>query len=347
MPDTILPMEIRKNADLAGFNSFGTGARATRLIQLRSVDQVPSLLGELKQASRVLVLGVGSNVLFKRDFDGLVVINQLKGKRILAEDENSATLDIAAGENWHDFVRWSLAQEFFGLENLSLIPGSVGAAPIQNIGAYGVELERYFESLSAIDLASGEQREFDRAQCRFGYRDSCFKAQPDRYLIVSVRFRLDKILHPVLDYAGIREMLVLQGANPESPDALQISDAISTLRVNKLPPPELIGNVGSFFKNPLVSVQRYSRIQAEFPDMPGYRQPEGTYKLSAAWLIEQCGWKGYRNGDAGVYERHALVLVNHGTATGEQIWQLASRIRQSVSGKFGIELEPEPRVIPD
>ncbi len=330
---------------LKEFNSFAVDVAARRFILFQSDSQLSEVLDSIEQSERYLVIGGGSNILFVNDFPGVVVANDLKGKQIIDDSTDHITVKVAGGENWNDFVRWTIENSYFGLENLSLIPGTVGAAPVQNIGAYGVELDQYFDSLEAIDLSDGKQVVFTKADCQFGYRDSIFKRQLDRYLITSVNFRLSKCLEPVLNYAGIKEKLVQLGADVKKPTGLEISNAICQLRNSKLPLPAKIGNAGSFFKNPTVLNNDYVLLKSKLADIPAYKTFENQYKISAAWLIEQCGWKGYRQENVGVYPDHALVLVNYGGGTGKQLWQLADQIKTSVTDNFGIELEPEPRII--
>lgn len=335
-------MPIRTHHPLQALNTLRVAAYARyftvldTLAGLASVQQWQAAHPDLP----VLWLGGGSNVLFVQDFPGLVVQVALAGKRCLGADTTYTYVQAAAGENWHGFVQWTLSQGWAGLENLSLIPGTVGAAPIQNIGAYGVELQDHVHTVQAVDWRTGTSREFTAEACRFAYRDSHFKSgEPGRWLITTVNFRLPQ--QPVwkVDYAGVREQLAGQELS-----ARAISDAIMALRRSKLPDPAHVGNAGSFFKNPVLPTVVWEKLKAQFPTMPGWTQADGV-KVSAAWLIEQCGWKGKRVGDAGVAAQHALVLVNHGNATGAQLWQLAQDIIVSVQDKFGITLEPEPNII--
>jgi len=338
-------MDVDCNISLRNFNSFAVQAYACELVLLEYESQLVDVLEKRHKHKNSLVLGGGSNILFYQNYQGLVVVNRLRGIEICNESEDFATIRVAAGEVWHEFVTWTIKRNYFGLENLSLIPGTVGAAPVQNIGAYGVELEQYFNSLNAIDLNTGDIKVFDKNDCQFTYRDSIFKQLPDRYLITSVIFKLPKRYKPVLNYSGVKEKLIGTGADSNSPSALQVSNAICELRNSKLPLPDKIGNAGSFFKNPTTNSKVYTALLSTYPALPGFKVSQNQYKLSAAWLIDQCGWKGFREGDAGVYEGHALVLVNHGSASGKQIWQMANNIRQSVEDKFGISLETEPRII--
>ncbi|HPE59434.1 MAG TPA: UDP-N-acetylmuramate dehydrogenase [Thiolinea sp.] len=337
-------MKIHENHSLKALNSFGLDVQARFFCELRRLGGLKSVLQWRRQHPDlpVLLLGGGSNLLLTRDYPGLVLRVRLLEREVLGSDAGFVYVRAGAGENWHDFVRWTLEQGLAGLENLSLIPGTVGAAPIQNIGAYGIELKDVFYELQALDWRTAELREFSLADCRFGYRDSFFKSvEPGRWLIASVTFRLPLQPQWKTAYAGIQEQL--QGAEPS---ALRISDAVIALRRSKLPDPAVLGNAGSFFKNPLVSPSQWQALRADHPALPGWPQPDGQVKLSAAWLIEQCGWKGRSEGDAGVHAGHALVLVNHAAATGTELWQLACRIMVSVQARFGVALEPEPLVLP-
>ncbi|KAG1650481.1 UDP-N-acetylenolpyruvoylglucosamine reductase [Nymphon striatum] len=316
-------MEINNNVSLKKLNTFGVEASAKHFAEIHNLEDIEALFEWKEQHDLpVLLLGGGSNLLFKSDYQGLVAKICLSGKDIAEKDDTFAYVSAA------------------GLENLSLIPGNVGAAPIQNIGAYGVELADHFHSLQAVDLENGNIHEFDKSHCQFGYRESFFKSQAlDRLLITSVTFALPKTPNWKMDYAGVRE--VLEGVEPT---AERISDAIIQLRQSKLPNPAEIGNAGSFFKNPVLDNDHWETLKADYEDLPGYQQ-ENSMKTSAAWLIDQCGWKGFREGDAGVSEKHALVLVNYQKATGAELWTVANNIMTSVADKFGIKLEPEPRVI--
>ena len=364
-------MEIIENASLKSLNTFGVNASAKFYTEIHNRDDIAALLDwratNIESAESAdkkglpnLLLGGGSNLLFKEVYRGLIAKVCLAGKDIADEDEKNVYVSVAGGENWHDFVRWTVEKGYAGLENLSLIPGTVGAAPIQNIGAYGVELADSFHSLQAVDLETGEVFEYQKSACNFGYRESIFKAQMlDKLLITSVTFKLvkeDKNPEWKIDYAGVRE--VLEG---KEPTAKLISDAVIALRQSKLPDPAVIGNAGSFFKNPVLSHKKWEALKADNPNIPGYSlpkpaegsqpkpaegsQPEEKIKTSAAWLIDQCGWKGYRKGDAGVSDKHALVLVNYGEASGAELWAVAQDIMTSVEDKFEVMLEAEPRVV--
>lgn len=336
-------MEIISNASLKPLNTFGVEASAKYLSLIRNLADIEALF-EWKANNDLpnLILGGGSNLLFKDDYEGLVAKIDLIGKDIANEDDEAVYVSAAGGENWHEFVMWTIEQGFAGLENLSYIPGCVGAAPIQNIGAYGVELSNIFHSLQTVNLENGDVQEFNKEHCQFGYRESFFKSQTlDKLLITSVTFRLPKKPEWHVNYAGLREALT-----GEMLSAAVISKAVIAERKSKLPDPSVIGNAGSFFKNPVLKVNDWDNLKASYETLPGFLQAQcEDVKTSAAWLIDQAGWKGYRDGDAGVSENHALVLVNHGKATGQELWQVAEDIMTSVEDKFDIQLEPEPRVI--
>lgn len=335
-------MKIRENISLKALNTLGVDVKARYFCTLAKLGGLKSVMLWRKEHPElpVLLLGGGSNVLLTRDFEGLVIQIKLKQREVIGTFGGDVYIRAGAGENWHEFVRWTIEQGYAGLENLSLIPGTVGAAPMQNIGAYGVELKDFVHEVQAIDWHTAEIRDFSQADCQFGYRDSYFKSvEPNRWLIASVIFRLP--LKPTwkLEYAGLSETLTEQDLSAQN-----ISDAVIAIRESKLPNPEVIGNAGSFFKNPILSHDQWQKLKAEYPDLPNWEQADGV-KTSAGWLIDQCGWKGEREGDAGTYEKHALVLVNHGSATGNELWNFAQKIIDSVEQKFGVILEPEPRVI--
>jgi UDP-N-acetylmuramate dehydrogenase len=338
-------MQLTENGDLRHLNSFGVAVRARYLAQLRDAGELHALLA-LRERHQLplLILGGGTNILFRKDFDGIVARVQLMGIEVLDQDNKHTLVRAAAGEDWHGLVRHTLGADLGGLENLSCIPGTVGAAPMQNIGAYGVELSERFHSLQAMCLESGAIRTFEQAACGFGYRNSVFKgALRGRYLITAVTLALPKKPDLVLGYRGVSETLRKMGVS--KPDPVTVSRAICHIRGRKLPSPTQLGNAGSFFKNPLVNAATLAGLLCRHPDLPSWPQGEEGFKLSAAWLIERCGWKGHRRGDAGVYHDHALVLVNHGNARGEQIWALAKDIRASVQEMFGVVLEPEPLIL--
>jgi UDP-N-acetylmuramate dehydrogenase len=332
-----------ENASLEGRNTFRVPARAGILIDISQPDVLPQLLDyAMLRNAQPLILGEGSNVLFTRDWPGVVLSVSARGIRVLEDRGDAALVRVDAGENWHDLVHWSLAQRFAGLENLALIPGTVGAAPIQNIGAYGAEVSEFVITVEAFDWQTREFVRLGNAQCAFTYRDSLFKRDPARYLITSVEFLLPRTRELRLDYAGVREELA--SMKIEVPSPVTVAEAVMRLRTRKLPNPALIGNAGSFFKNPVVTATRADELRREHPGLPVWNAGDRR-KLSAAWMIEVCKFKGLREGDAGVSTQHALVLVNHGSATGAQIWALAQKVREGVNQRFGVMLEPEPVVI--
>jgi UDP-N-acetylmuramate dehydrogenase len=339
-------MQLIAHADLKPFNTFGIAARAERLARFADADQLRALLAapELAGMPR-LVLGGGSNVLFTRDFPGAVLLNEVPGIAVERRTDDHVWVKAGAGVAWHALVMHAVAQDWGGLENLSLIPGKVGAAPMQNIGAYGVEIKDCFERLEALRVSDGELVTFHRADCSFGYRESFFKREGrDRFIILSVTFRLTLRHHALrTGYGNIRDELARRSIT--APTIRDVSDAVIAIRRSKLPDPAVLGNAGSFFKNPVVPEALARRIKAAHPDAPTYPAGEGLVKLAAGWLIEQCGWKGRRIDGCGVHERQALVLVNHGGATGSQVWDLSEQVLRSVQQRFGVELEREVNVI--
>lgn len=337
-------MKIEENISLKAYNTFGIDVKARFFAEITSLLQLQKIL-DLKAYPKRFVLGGGSNLLLTKDIDTLVLHINLKGIHVVEETDNQVTVKAMAGENWHQFVLWCLDKDYGGLENLSLIPGNVGTAPIQNIGAYGVELKDVFEKCTAMEIATGELIEFDSKACEFDYRDSVFKSKlKGQYIITSVNFKLSKKNH-VLDtgYGAIETKLKEDGI--VYPTIHDISKAVISIRQSKLPDPKEIGNSGSFFKNPIVTKKVLTRIQKEFPEVPFYEIDEEKYKIPAGWLIEKCGFKGKRFGDAGVHEKQALVLVNYGEASGEDIWGLAVNIQKTVKERFKIEISPEVNVI--
>ena len=349
-------MVVENNVALQPHNTFGIVARAQRLVRVRSTDDVLALLAdhEVRTASGTppFVLGGGSNLVITGDIKQLVIKVEIGGRRLVEETAKGWLVEAGAGEDWHGFVRWTLEQGYPGLENLALIPGTVGASPVQNIGAYGVELQDRFSELDAIDLQTGQRFTLDAAKCGFGYRDSVFKHTPagekglglaGRALITHVRFWLPKPWKPVLGYADLDRKMAETGVS--SPTAQQIFDWVCAIRRAKLPDPAVIGNAGSFFKNPTVSPEQCADIIAREPKVVHYPMADGSIKLAAGWLIDACGWKGKGVGNAGVYERQALVLVNRGGATGGEVMTLAKAIQTSVYERFGILLETEPVVV--
>jgi len=350
-------MIVEKQVPLQAYNSFGIVARAHHLVRLRSEADVAALRlapewSALTRDAPPFVLGGGSNLVITGDVKPLVLKVEIMGRRLLEETPRGWLIEAGAGENWHAFVQWTLEQGWPGLENLALIPGTVGASPVQNIGAYGVELQDRFQSLDAIDLRSGESFTLEAAQCGFGYRDSVFKHAPSdargfglagRALITRVRFWLPRPWKAVLGYADLDRKMAETGIT--APDARQIFDWVCAIRRAKLPDPAVIGNAGSFFKNPTVTPDQCADIIAREPKVVHYPMADGSIKLAAGWLIDACGWKGRGVGNAGVYERQALVLVNRGGATGGEVVTLAKAIQTSVYERFGILLETEPVVV--
>jgi UDP-N-acetylmuramate dehydrogenase len=342
------------DADLTGLNTFGLPARAKHLLCVRSAEearQARDFLDSRGISSPCLILGGGSNLVLRGEPLDAVIKVEIPGRRRLFDagdveaggDAASILIEAGAGENWHGFVRWTLDQGWPGLENLSLIPGTVGAAPVQNIGAYGLEVVERIESLDALDLASGEIKRFDAAACQFGYRDSVFKRQPGRWLITAVRFRLPGRWQPLIRYGELERELAGRGFSDAAPPSpIAVSDAVIALRQRKLPDPAELGNAGSFFKNPVIEAERCAALLAAHPGLPHHPQPDGREKLAAGWLIEQCGWKGRRLGPVGCHARHALILVNHGGAAGADVLHLAARVQKDVFMRFGVKLEPEP-----
>ena len=343
-------MLVEKNVPLQACNTFHIVARAHALVRIASEADVQAVLNspEWGPAPR-FVLGGGSNIVLTGDVKPLVLKVEIAGRRVVQDTTKCTVVEAGAGENWHEFVRWTLDQGYPGLENMALIPGTVGASPVQNVGAYGVELQDRFESLDAIDLHTGKTFTLNAAQCGFGYRDSVFKhaSQPlglaGRALITRVRFALPKPWRPVLGYADLDKKMAQTGVTQPTPQ--QIFDWVCEIRRAKLPDPARLGNAGSFFKNPTVSAEQCEDIIAREPRIVHYHLADGSVKLAAGWLIEACGWKGKTVGQAGVYDRQALVLVNHGGATGGEVMTLARAIQTSVYERFGLRLEPEPVVV--
>jgi len=336
-----MSLQIQPQVSLKPFNTFGVDVRAQLFAEAHSDADVREALAYATSHNvPLLVIGGGSNLLLTADIPALVLRMASRGIRVISDDGNRVVIEAEAGEPWHPFVQHTLAQGFSGLVNLSLIPGTVGAAPMQNIGAYGVEIKDVFAGLTALDRQTGELRDFSLEECRFAYRDSVFKQQPGRWLILRVRFALDRVAHLHLEYGPVRQRLTEQGI--EQPTPTDVSRAICSIRSEKLPDPAVLGNAGSFFKNPLVSAAVVAQIKAQHPDLVAYAQPDGQMKLAAGWLIERAGWKGFREADAGVHKLQALVLVNYGAATGLQLLDLAQRIQKDISERFNVELEMEP-----
>ena len=338
-------MLIEKNLPLQTYNTFGIAANASTLVRIRCEADLIAVLSDPEHALKPkFVLGGGSNIVLMGDVQALVLKMEIAGRRLVEETEKYWIVEAGAGEVWHDWVQWTLKNGFNGLENMALIPGTVGAAPVQNIGAYGVELQDHFHSLDAIDLQTGETFTLNATQCAFGYRDSVFKqALKNRAAIVRVRFALPKTWRPVLGYADIERKMTENQCT--TPTARQIFDWVCAIRRAKLPDPAVIGNAGSFFKNPTVTPAQCEHLMTRYPSLVYYQLDSGLCKLAAGWLIDACGWKGKKIGNAGVYEKQALVLVNHGNAAGAEIMNLAQAIQTSVFERFGVMLEPEPVVL--
>lgn len=338
-------MTIHENYSLRACNTFGIDVRATRFCAVESVVDIWTAIKQNAGQLPLFMLGGGSNLLLRDDLPFFVLKNEIRGIEIVEEDERTALVAAGGGENWHEFVLWCIAQGLGGVENLSLIPGTVGAAPIQNIGAYGVELKDVFERLEAVHLSTGGVGTFDAKTCRFGYRDSVFKRDlKGKYAITKVFFRLQKKPAINSSYGAIARTLAAKAI--ENPTIKDVSDAVIEIRSSKLPDPAEIGNSGSFFKNPEISRATFEAAQARFPDIVHYDLPDGRVKVPAGWLIEQCGWKGKRVGNTGAYKNQALVLVNYGNASGAEVWALAQEIAASVEEKFGIRIVPEVNVLP-
>nr|WP_197869188.1 UDP-N-acetylmuramate dehydrogenase [Pseudomonas glycinae]MBH3406383.1 UDP-N-acetylmuramate dehydrogenase [Pseudomonas glycinae] len=336
-----MSLQVQPQVSLKPFNTFGVDVRAQLFAEAHSdADVREALAYAAAHDVPLLVIGGGSNLLLTADIPALVLRMASRGIRVISDDGNRVVIEAEAGEPWHPFVQHTLAQGFSGLENLSLIPGTVGAAPMQNIGAYGVEIKDVFAGLTALDRQTGELRDFSLEECNFAYRDSVFKQQPGRWLILRVRFALNRVAHLHLEYGPVRQRLTEQGI--EQPTPTDVSRAICSIRSEKLPDPAVLGNAGSFFKNPLVSAAVVAQIKAQHPDLVAYAQPGGQMKLAAGWLIERAGWKGFREADAGVHKLQALVLVNYGAATGLQLLDLAQRIQKDIAERFNVELEMEP-----
>ena len=340
---------LEENVSLRPYNTFGLDVTARYFARFGSADELRALLAlpTVRQASK-LVLGGGSNLLLTRDFDGVVLRNEIRGLEISDQDEATALVRAGAGESWHGLVEFALANNLSGIENLSLIPGTVGAAPLQNIGAYGAELRDTFEHLEAVEIATGAARTFTAAECGFGYRESVFKnVLKGQYIVTRVALRLHRTPQPNARYGALQETLAAHGVTG-TPTPHDISRAVIHIRRSKLPDPAEIGNAGSFFKNPEIPQSQYDALQQQYPDVPGYPVPGGV-KVPAGWLIEQAGWKGQRRGPGagthGVHDRQALVLVHHGGATGPELWALAQDIIASVQEKFGVELHPEVNIL--
>lgn len=339
--------QLGENVSLAGRNTFRIPARAEILADVKNSDGLAELFDfAMLRNGPVMVLGEGSNILFAADVPGVVICLTMSEIKIVKDEGDFVLVRADAGVNWNDFIGWTLGRGLLGLENMSLIPGTVGACPIQNIGAYGVEVGEFIETVEVFDRQSQRIKRIGKRECEFAYRDSLFKQDLNRYVICAVEFLLPRTRELKLDYAGVREELASMGV--ETPRAVHVAEAISRIRTRKLPNPAILGNAGSFFKNPIVSATQAEQLKSQnagLPCFPG--DSDETRKISAAWLIENAGWKGFRDpySDAGIAEQHALVLVNHGNATGQQLLDLARRVAKSLFEKYGVNIEPEPRII--
>ncbi|MEK6477140.1 UDP-N-acetylmuramate dehydrogenase [Catalinimonas sp. 4WD22] len=343
-------MTIQENISLKPYNTFGIDAIARFFVEINSVDDLQELISKkLYREKEVFILGGGSNVLLTQDFDGLVIKINIPGIEVVEENEKFVWVRAGAGENWHMFVLHCIARGYGGVENLSLIPGTVGAAPMQNIGAYGVEIQDVFESLEAVNLSDGKVKNFTHEECQFGYRESVFKhILKGKYIITHVTLRLSKQPEINTTYGAIeetlKEMRAQEGYEARTPIE-EVSEAVIRIRKSKLPDPLKIGNAGSFFKNPVIDATKFESLQQAYPQVPGYKLADDRVKVPAGWLIEQCGWKGKKVGNTGIHNQQALVLVNHGQAQGNEVITLAMQIKDSVWEKFGIEITPEVNII--
>lgn len=338
-------MEIKRNFDLKTYNSFGVSAKADMCSIVSTLKELQFVIEKNKGLNKELYpIGGGSNILLTQDLDKWVLINELKGIKVINENETEIEIEVMSGEVWHDFVLLCLDKGWYGLENLSLIPGSVGASPIQNIGAYGVEVKDYIQKVKTVDLSSGEVEEFDNSSMRFEYRNSIFKQElKGQKFITHVSFKLLKEAKVNIKYSALLDELTSRSIIDPSPK--DVSDAVIAVRKSKLPDPAELGNSGSFFKNPVISDVDFLHIKEKFGEMPSYPAGEGKVKLAAGWLIDQAGWKGYQNGAYGVHKKQALVLVNYGEASGGEIRDLSSKIIADIEKKFGVTLEREVNVL--
>jgi len=339
-----IKMEIQNHFSLRNYNTFGIEANAKQFVAVHSIEELKSVLAENK-AKNKFILGGGSNMLLTKNLDALVIHIDLKGKKIVEENDDFVWVESQAGENWHEFVMWTIGANFGGLENMSLIPGNVGTTPVQNIGAYGTEIKDTFVSCSAMKIDTLEMCHFSNDECHFGYRESIFKNEvKDQYIITSVIFKLTKRNHKInISYGDITSEL--EKLNIKNPTLKEVSNAVIAIRQSKLPDPKVLGNSGSFFKNPIVLKSEFEPIHKKFPDMKFYEISETEVKVPAGWLIEQAGFKGKRFGDAGVHKNQALVLVNYGNATGQEILNVSKEIQDTIFKKFGIHIEAEVNII--
>ncbi|WP_298394858.1 UDP-N-acetylmuramate dehydrogenase [Flavobacterium sp.] len=337
-------MQIHNNFSLKKYNTFGIEAKAKQFVAVHNLDDLKSILKN-HALDKKFILGGGSNMLLTKDIDALVIHIDLKGKKIIKEDDDFVWVESQAGENWHEFVLWTIDQNFGGLENMSLIPGNVGTTPVQNIGAYGTEIKDTFVSCQAMNILSQEMKSFTKEDCNFGYRESIFKQEArDKYVITSVVFKLTKRNHKInTSYGDITKELEKQ--NVITPTLKDVSDAVIAIRKSKLPDPKELGNSGSFFKNPVISKEQFLKVQEQFPDVKYFEVSPKEVKVPAGWLIENAGLKGYRKDDAGVHKNQALVIVNYGNATGKELLELSKYVQKTVFDKYGIAIEAEVNVI--
>lgn len=339
------PIEIEKNINLKNKNTMAIEAVAKEFLSIKSKNQLSDFCMNKKENSKIYVLGGGSNTLFLGDFDGIILSMEILGKKIIKENDQYIWVEVNAGEDWHEFVLWALKNDYGGIENLSLIPGKVGTSPMQNIGAYGVEVKDIFHELKAIEIKSGKERVFSHLECEFDYRESIFKNElKNQYIISSVCFKLSKPPHKLkVEYGAIKQEL--QKMKVEKPSIQDVSKAVISIRESKLPNPKQIPNCGSFFKNPIIDKEVFSSLLKKHNDMPSYKLPGDRFKVPAAWLIEKSGWKGFKNEKVGVHDKQALVLINHNKGSGKDIFELSERILKDVEKKFGIKLIREVNVI--
>ena len=337
-------MEIQNHFSLKNYNTFGIEANAKQFVAVHSIEELKSVLAENKAKNKFILSG-GSNMLLTKNIDALVIHINLKGREIVEENDDFVWVESQAGENWHEFVMWTIDNDFGGLENMSLIPGNVGTTPVQNIGAYGTEIKDTFVSCTAMKIDSLEMKSFDKAECQFGYRESIFKNEvKDQYIITSVVFKLTKRNHKItISYGDITSEL--EKLNIKNPTLKEVSNAVIAIRQSELPDPKVLGNSGSFFKNPIVLKSDFEPIHKKFPVMKFYEISETEVKVPAGWLIEQAGFKGKRFGDAGIHVNQALVLVNYGNATGQEILNLSKEIQDTIFKKFGIQIEAEVNIV--
>ncbi len=337
-------MQALQNYSLKNYNTFGIDTYAKYFAAFTSIDDLNILLSMHESQLTTLILGGGSNILFTKNYDGLVLKNSIEGIHTVHEDEDHIYVKAGAGENWHKFVMNCIKNNFAGVENLSLIPGNIGASPMQNIGAYGAEIKDVFHSLDAFHLKEKRIINFSTNDCGFGYRESIFKTKfKDQFVILNVTYRLNKKPQYNIQYGAIKEELEKMNVTELSIQA--ISQAVINIRKSKLPDPKVIGNAGSFFKNPEITKDQFVVLETQFENLQTYPLDNGNVKLAAGWLIEQCGWKGFRRGDAGCHEKQALVIVNYGNASGREIYDLGEEIKQSVKEKFDVELEREVNIV--